>query len=139
MEFQQLRIACPGNSTVSWSMPTLTQPACTPTSSGSPCGRHSRPSFLKSPTSSFFFTPVGFRPPFVTPATAHSYADRGGVLILIGAPPPRRRHADESTFLPPPARQATPAAPTVHPDHRRLQTRTAPASTAIPWLQAGNQ
>jgi hypothetical protein len=40
---------------------------------------------LKSPTSSFFFAPVRLRAPFVTPATAHSYADRGGILILIGA------------------------------------------------------
>src|SRR5260370_41502421 len=113
MEFQQLRIACPGNSTVSWSMPTLTQPACTPTSSGSPCGRHSRPSFLKSPTSSFFFTPVGFRPPFVTPATAHSYADRGGILILIFAPHPGRLHDDDGTFLHDPLRQPAAHAPPV--------------------------
>ena len=33
----------------------LDQKSCTRTSSGSPCGRHSRPGFLKSPTSSFFF------------------------------------------------------------------------------------
>src|SRR5450759_23257 len=31
-------------------------------------------------------TPVGLRPPFVTPATAHSHPDCRGILILIVAP-----------------------------------------------------
>ena len=34
---------------------SLIRKSWTRTSSGSPCGRHSRPPFLKSPTSSFFF------------------------------------------------------------------------------------
>ena len=31
-------------------------------------------------------TPVGLRPPFVTPAAAHSHPDCRGILILIVAP-----------------------------------------------------
>jgi hypothetical protein len=77
---------------------------------------------LKSPTSSFFFAPVGFRPPFVTPATAHSYADHGGILILIGALHRGRLHHDDSTFLDDPVREATATARTVDADHGRIET-----------------
>src|SRR3954447_708850 len=68
-------MVCPAKAAVSWSWPTPTQPAwaarsstpygtarpsslmrksCTRTASGDPLGRHARPPFLKSPTSSFF-------------------------------------------------------------------------------------
>src|SRR3954471_11164328 len=76
MSCHQRRIVCTAKAAVSLLMPTLTQPAFaarsytpygiarpsawlrksyTSTSSGLPCGRHVRPAFLKSPTSSFFF------------------------------------------------------------------------------------
>lgn len=70
------RIGRNANVAVSWSIPTLAHPSLrlrsytpsgvafpfwgmrkswTRTGSGSPCGRHSRPPFLESPTSSHFF------------------------------------------------------------------------------------
>jgi adenosylmethionine-8-amino-7-oxononanoate aminotransferase len=85
---------------------------------------------------STFFAPVGLRPPFATKATAHSYADRGGILILIGALHRGRLDDDDSTFLDDPVCEATTTARTVDADHGRIETRTAAVSTAIAWLQA---
>jgi hypothetical protein len=65
------------------------------------------------------------------PATAHSYADRGGILILIGALHRGRLHDDDTTFLDDPVREATATARTVDADHGRIETRTATVSTAI--------
>ena len=70
------------------------------------------------------------------PATAHSYADRGGILILIGALHLGRLHDDDTTFLDDPVREATATARTVDADHGRIETRAATVSTATAWPQA---
>ena len=61
----------------------------------------------------------------------HSYADRGGILILIGALHRGRLHDDDSTFLDDPVREATATACTVDADPGRIETRAATVSTAI--------
>ena len=78
----------------------------------------------------------GLRPPVVIPATAHSHADCGGILILIVALHRGTLHDDVSTFLDDPAREATATARTVDADHSRIETSTATVSTDIARLQA---
>ena len=78
----------------------------------------------------------GLRPPFVIPATAHSNADCGGILILIVALHRGTLHDDVTTFLDDPAREATATARTVDADHSRIETSTATVSTDIARLQA---
>src|SRR5665213_1149861 len=46
-------------------------------------------------------TPVGLRPPFVTPAAAHSHPDCRGILILIVAPHPRVQPTSAKRFISP--------------------------------------
>ena len=101
---------------------------------GPPCGRHfGLPAvvhellLLRSSRAS---------PSFATPATAHSYADRGGILILIGALHRGRLHDDDSTSLGDPVREATATARTVDADLCRIETRAAMVSTAIAWPQS---
>src|ERR1700693_5344306 len=57
---------------------SLIRKSCTRTASGSPCGRHSRPAFLKSPTSSFFFVSTE-----ITRCCGHSQIDVSELRVAI--------------------------------------------------------
>ena len=70
---------------------------------------------------------------------ARQIIDRGGDYALALKGNQGTLHADVSTFLDDPQRQATPSHTTVDADHGRIETRTSTVSTDIGWLQEDHQ
>jgi predicted transposase YbfD/YdcC len=70
---------------------------------------------------------------------ARQIIDRGGDYALALKGNQGTLHADVSTFLDDPQRQAMPSHTTVDADHGRIETRTSTVSTEIGWLQEDHQ
>jgi predicted transposase YbfD/YdcC len=70
---------------------------------------------------------------------ARQIVDQGGDYALALKGNQGTLHADVSTFLDDPQRQATPTHVTVDGDHGRIETRTSTLSSDIGWLQEHHQ
>jgi predicted transposase YbfD/YdcC len=70
---------------------------------------------------------------------ARQIIDQGGEYALALKGNQGTLHADASTFLDDPQRQATPIHVTVDGDHGRIETRASTVSTDIGWLQEDHQ
>ena len=66
---------------------------------------------------------------------ARQIVDQGANYVLALKGNQGTLHADVSTFLDDPQREATPSHTTVDGDHGRIETRTGTVSTDIGWLQ----